>query len=131
MKKIIGAGVFLLAVFGVFMLTSFGRFQSNSDVPVGMAMAEGNYSDGTYRGTANGFRPGLTADVTIRNNLITDIQIVSHNEVGPQYWQLPIDQIPEEIIEAQNTKVDAVGGATCTSQGIMSAVEDALKQARE
>ncbi len=121
----------LLAVSGVLLLPSFGRVQSKSDVPIGIDITEESYADGCYTGVASGFRPGVTVQVTIKNGSITDIQIVDHNEVGAQYWQKPMELIPEEIIERQYTKVDAVGGATCTSRGIMSAVENALEQARQ
>ncbi|MCJ7687911.1 MAG: 4Fe-4S binding protein, partial [Clostridiaceae bacterium] len=86
------------------------------------------YKNGTYIGVGQGFRPGLTVSVEIKNDKITNIQIVSINDT-PRYYTEPQNIIPSEIIQAQSTKVDAVSGATRSSNGIMMAVEDALIQA--
>lgn len=40
-----------------------------------------------------------------------------------------MDLIPKEIIQNQSVEVDAVSGATYTSNGIVNAVKDALQQA--
>lgn len=40
-----------------------------------------------------------------------------------------MEMIPNEIIQNQSLEVDAVSGATYTSNGIVNAVKDALKQA--
>lgn len=93
-------------------------------------VTEGEYKDGTYTGTANGFKPGLTVEVTISGGKITKIDIVDHNET-PSYARMPMQLIPNEIINSQSTNVDTVSGATRTSVGIINAVADALKQAKK
>ena len=40
-----------------------------------------------------------------------------------------MEQIPQEIVDAQTYNVDAVSGATMSSKGIMAAVKDAMEQA--
>lgn len=40
-----------------------------------------------------------------------------------------LELIPNEIIQNQSLEVDAVSGATYTSNGIVNAVKDALQQA--
>lgn len=87
------------------------------------------YKDGTYTGVGHGFRSGLTVSVKIKSDKITNIQIVTINDT-PRYYTEPENTIPSEIIKAQSTKVDAVSGATRSSNGIMMAVEDALNQAK-
>lgn len=89
---------------------------------------QGKYKDGTYTGTGRGHRPGIQVQVTIKNNKITNVEIVSDNETQ-RYSSEPFNTIPQEIIEAQSTNVDAVSGATESSDGVMMAVEDALSQA--
>lgn len=86
------------------------------------------YKDGTYTGVGNGFRPNLNVSVTVKNDKITNIEILSNNE-SRGYKEQPIRVIPSEIIKAQSTTVDSVSGATRTSNGIMEAVENALSQA--
>ncbi len=87
------------------------------------------YQDGVYTGVADGFGPDLTVEVTIENNLITDIVVVSHNEVSARFYERPIAEIPAAIVAAQSVAVDSVSGATYTSIGIKNAVIDALSQA--
>ena len=87
------------------------------------------FNDGIYTGVADGFGPDLTVSVTIKDGLITGIEIVSHNEVGVQYYGRAMDSVPEAIIDSQSTEVDSVSGATYTSVGIKNAVADALSQA--
>ncbi|MEX1377165.1 MAG: FMN-binding protein [Eubacteriales bacterium] len=87
------------------------------------------YSDGVYTGVADGYGPDLTVEVTIENNLITNVDVVSHNEVNERFWSLPIAQLPCEIVKAQSIEVDSISGATYTSVGIKNAVLDALSQA--
>ena len=91
--------------------------------------SKSKYKDGTYTGVGQGFRPGLTVAVKIKNNKITNIQIITINDT-PSYYTEPINIIPSEIIQAQSTNVDAVSGATHSSNGIMNAVADALTQAK-
>jgi NosR/NirI family nitrous oxide reductase transcriptional regulator len=98
---------------------------------VGRQVAATNkiYNDGVYEGEAVGFRPGLKVAVTIKNDKIAAIKILSEHE-SRRFKEEPIQKIPEAIIKTQSTKVDAISGATFTSRGIMNAVDDALDKAR-
>lgn len=94
--------------------------------------ATGNtYTDGTYTGVAQGFGDNLTVEVILANNLITSIEVVSHNEQKEEFYGQPIATIPGEIITAQDPIVDVISGATFTSSGIMNATINALSQALE
>jgi len=128
-KKIVTAIITAMVLVQI-PLYSFGfgnRDKSHYSEPEGMALTDLPLEDGVYKGSADGFRPGLVVEVTVECGTVTDIVIVEHNEVGRQYWQRPISVIPGAIIEALYSKVDVVSGATSTSKAIMSAVEDALK----
>jgi len=87
------------------------------------------YKDGTYTGTADGFRPGLEVAVTIKNSKIENIEIVQINDT-PRFYQNVINVVPNEIIQAQSTNVDTVSGATYSSRGIINATQAALDQAK-
>lgn len=94
------------------------------------SMDSGNvYEDGTYTGVADGYGPDLTVEVTIEDNMITSVRVVSHNEQKPMFYSTPIAVIPVEIVNQQTPLVDAVSGATLTSYGIMNATIDALSKA--
>ena len=59
---------------------------------------------------------------------MTAIEIVEQNEtVG--IGDKAIEVIPQKILEAQNTDIEMVSGATVTSKAIIEAVKDALAQA--
>lgn len=84
------------------------------------------YKDGTYTGVGKGKNLDLKVAVTIKDNKITNVEIVSNNETKGKE---ALNTIPNKIVETQSTEVDVVSGATMTSKGIMEAVNDALSQA--
>jgi uncharacterized protein with FMN-binding domain len=87
------------------------------------------YKDGTYTGTGTGFSGGTTKiSVTVSNGKIASIQTIS-DEDTPDYYERAYDSIQNEIISAQSSKVDAISGATYSSNGIMEAVQNALSNA--
>lgn len=88
--------------------------------------SSGAYEDGTYTGSGNGFRGTTKVTVTVQNGRITDIALLSKND-DAQYFNRAWDTIIALIISGQTTTVDAVSGATFSSNGIMEAVADALK----
>lgn len=87
------------------------------------------YKDGTYTGAARGYHPGLTVAVTVANGKISNVEITSHDE-SKGFYEKPFEVVPQEIIDTQSTTVDAVSGATRTSDGIMMAVANALQNAK-
>ncbi len=91
--------------------------------------ASSAYTDGVYTGTGTGYRPGLVVEVVIENGMITSVTVTDHNEKNELFWGVPVEQIPQLIVESQSTDVDTVSGATMTSRGIIEAVNDALAQA--
>ena len=95
-----------------------------------LSIPDGNtYKDGTYTGEAVGYQPGLIVSVTIKDNIIISVEVTDHNELNSKFWSSPVKYIPIWILDAQNTEVDTITGATYTSTGIINAVNDALRQA--
>ena len=87
------------------------------------------YKDGAYQGTGTGYRGGRTVvTVKIVNDRITDITVVS-NQDTPQFFSYAAPTVIRSIINSQSAHVNAVSGATYTSNGIMQAVADALNKA--
>ncbi len=89
--------------------------------------ASGQFSvaDGVYEGTGNGFRGTTSVSVTVENGAITDITINSYAD-DVSYFTRAQDTVISEIISAQSVNVQAVSGATFSSNSIMDAVADAL-----
>ncbi|MCH5138193.1 4Fe-4S binding protein [Clostridiaceae bacterium UIB06] len=104
------------------------NISANSKVSTGDSSKQNKYKDGIYTGVGQGKSPDLKVSVTIKNDKITNVEIVSANE---SKGKEPFSVIPKKIVESQSTSVDAVTGATLTSNGVMMAVEDALKKAQK
>ena len=100
--------------------------QQSSDASSDFQFDGVTLKDGTYTGSADGYGPGLTVSVTVKNGRVQSVEIISHNEKNSRYYAAPIQTIPEEIVLNQSVDVDIVSGATFTSLGIKNAVIDAL-----
>lgn len=83
-------------------------------------------ADGTYTGTAKGFKGDITLEVTVAGGKITAITAVEQNETADR-WEKATAVI-NQILETQTVRVDTVSGATVTSDAIMQAVQNALPQ---
>lgn len=89
--------------------------------------AKGNFDlkDGTYKGSGTGYGGQITVEVDIKDKSITAIRIVSApGEDEPFFTRA--QGVIEKIIQQQKTDVDVVSGATYSSNGIISAVKNAL-----
>lgn len=85
------------------------------------------YKDGTYTGVGVGYGGELEVNVTVTNGKIMNIVVGKHNET--KYFSNAYPAIPNEIITQQSPQVNAVSGATRSSEGIMDAVAAALVKA--
>ena len=86
------------------------------------------YKNGTYTGDGQGFGGNIQVQVTLENDTITDIQVVSAPGEDSAYLSQGQGVI-STILAAQSTDVDTVSGATFSSTGIINAVNDALGKA--
>ena len=89
--------------------------------------APSTYLDGIYTAEAMGFEGKITVQVTVAEDKITDITILSAED-EEEYLSRAKRVIPA-ILEGQNPNVDAVSGATYSSTGILNAVKLALAKA--
>ena len=88
----------------------------------------GTYKDGTYTGTGKGYKGTVTAKVTISGGKIKTIDVSGSDDAA--YFSKAKNGIVSKIISGQSTNVDTVSGATYSSNGIISAVRNALKKAQ-
>jgi uncharacterized protein with FMN-binding domain len=91
---------------------------------------EGTYTSGTYQVTVDAYGPDMVVDVSLSEETIIDIQVISHNERKFSIYGPALEQIPARIIGSQSVEVDDISGATYTSEGIKEAVSIALSQAK-
>ena len=90
--------------------------------------AELAFTAGTYTASAKGYVGNVELNVTFSETAVTGIEVAASSEtahVGTVAYDLMIPQ----IIEANGTGVDAIGGATFTSKAIRDAVNAAAEQA--
>ncbi|NLD34304.1 MAG: flavocytochrome c [Clostridiales bacterium] len=90
------------------------------------ASAEG-MKPGTYTKTVKGMYDGLTVEVTVTEDKIESVKVLDHVETAPGWPAL--EKIPAAIVANQTVGVDAVAGATRTSEGIINGVRLALEEA--
>nr|WP_294651899.1 FMN-binding protein [uncultured Blautia sp.] len=88
----------------------------------------GGYADGTYTGSGTGFGGTITVQVTVSNHKIVSINILDASSETASYFA-NAQGVISRIISSQSPNVDAVSGATYSSNGIISAVQNALSQA--
>ena len=86
------------------------------------------YVDGTYTGSGTGFGGTVTVQVTVSGHKITAINILDASSETPAYFANAKGVI-NKILSGQTPNVDAVSGATYSSNGIIQAVQNALSQA--
>ena len=85
------------------------------------------YLDGIYTAEAIGFEGKITVQITVAEDKITDITVLSAED-EEEYLSRAKRVIPA-ILEGQSPNVDAVSGATYSSTGILNAVKLALAKA--
>ena len=87
-----------------------------------------NLMPGSYVGSAEGYGGTLTLNATVGENKdLINIEVISNQETAAYYDRG--SQVIEQIIEKQSADVDAISGATYTSEAIKNAVKDALQKA--
>ena len=88
----------------------------------------GGYADGTYTGSGTGFGGTITVQVTVTDHKIAAINIVDASSETASYFA-NAQGVISKILASQSPNVDAVSGATYSSNGIITAVQNALSQA--
>ena len=86
------------------------------------------YRDGVYTASAEGFGGPITVQVTILNDKIDYISIVSAEGETSSYFT-KARHVISTILDEQTPEMDAISGATYSSTGILNAVKSALASA--
>lgn len=86
-----------------------------------------SYADGAYFGSGKGYNGDITLAVKIAEGRIAGVTVVSTSEDGSYFEKAKT--LIDEVIDKQSTQVDAVSGATYSSQGLKEAIDNALAQA--
>ncbi|MEA4971033.1 MAG: FMN-binding protein [Candidatus Pelethousia sp.] len=124
--RIIGllGGVILAAVAVMFFVITNG-LSAGAKVPLqGIDLSD--VPDGSYTGAYEFKRWSNTVVVHVKDHKITAIDLEKDVE-GAEITDCA-EEMVRRVIEAQDTKVDAVSGATVTSKAYLKAIEGAFSQ---
>ena len=86
------------------------------------------YKNGTFEGSGTGYGGTITVQVTLDDDTITAVSVVSAPGEDSAYLSQG-ENVINSVISEQSTDVDTISGATFSSTGILEAVNDALSKA--
>ena len=128
MKRRLTRNVILMAIVTLIMGIGLSLYiASTGTVPAADNAA--SYTDGTYTASAHGCLSDVAVTVTITGGKVTDVDIDASGET-PELGGNAAAALAEQLTEAGTTTgVDAVAGATMTSDAVFTAMDDCLSQA--
>lgn len=86
------------------------------------------FKAGTYEGEGEGIHGKIRVAVTVDAEKILAIEVLEHHE-SAGISDLPVIQLPEDVLAAQSLGVDTIAGASYTSNGVLDAIAMALQAA--
>lgn len=92
------------------------------------ASSGARYKAGTYTVTVDGRNGPLTMEGVFTEDAIESLTVTTHSETEG-ISDGAIQDLPQQIVDAQSLQVDAVAGATITSEAVIAAVKDLVEQA--
>jgi uncharacterized protein with FMN-binding domain len=116
-------GLAILAVLAaVFFVGGTRGLEDARNVPLqGIGGALPLAADGEYQGSYRNGRFSNTVAVTVKDHRIAEIEIVDGMMIS-----LFTDELFQKVVEAQETRIDAVSGATATGRAYLKAIENAV-----
>ena len=129
MKRRLTRNVILMAIVTLIMGIGLSLYiASTGTVPAADNAA--SYTDGTYTASAHGCLSDVAVTVTITGGKVTDVDIDASGET-PELGGNAAAALAEQLTEAGTTTgVDAVAGATMTSDAVFTDMDDCLSQAQ-
>lgn len=92
------------------------------------------YKNGTYSGiSADAFYGNVQVQVSVANGQISDVVFLDHPQHHRESIQINSEAMPQltsEAIQSQSAPVDAISGATYTSQAFNQSLASAISQAK-
>jgi uncharacterized protein with FMN-binding domain len=80
--------------------------------------------DGSYEGSYNKGRFSYKVEVTVKDNRIESVNILSKPSIVQEFD----NDIISRVLQQQSLKVDAVTGATASKKALLKAIENALNK---
>ena len=99
-------------------------------LPLSGALAA-DYADGVYQDLAPGYNDDVIVSVTVRGGKITEFDAKNRNGNESEYFGKALEGIRQAVLEKQGLEgVDAVSGATGSSESMLTAMKGILEQLR-
>lgn len=127
-----GAAASALGVVAAGMLTgcnSQNTTSASSSTVSSASTASGGYTAGTYTAKAQGMESEVTVTMTFDADSITDVVVDASGETK-DIGAAKADDLAQAILSAQSAEIDAVSGATVTSDAVKEAAANCIAQAK-
>lgn len=85
------------------------------------------FKDGTYQGSATGYRGDILLEVVVKNGKLSEIHILSAEDDEPFFSRAK--DVIASLIKNNGQNTDTISGATFSSTGIINATRVALSKA--
>ncbi len=87
------------------------------------------YTPGTYTAGADGISSKVTVTMTFDETSITDVKVDAAGET-PSIGGVAAEDLQKALMDAQSSEIDAVSGATITSDAVKKAAANCIAQAK-
>ncbi len=91
-----------------------------------MVLLATNAFGGTYAGRGDGYLGDINVEVEVSENTIKDITVTEHSDTK-RIAETAFKRLSKEMIQKQTADVDAMAGATFSSEGFIDAVKEAVE----
>lgn len=95
----------------------------------GMGVCESLYTPGTYEASVNGMGGPVEVKVEFSDSAIVSVTAVGEKETKG-LGDVALEKLIPAVMQAQSAEVDAVAGATITSNAMLQAVASCINQAK-
>lgn len=127
MKKLVSV-LICIAMVTTIVACSNEPVQTNTDSTTASTSITNLYKAGTYTSSTDGMNGPVSVEVKFSDDAIQSVIVIEHKETAG-ISDAALTQIPANIVNGQTLMVDAVSGATYTSNAIIEAVTDCVVQA--
>lgn len=128
-KKVLLSTVCTAAAVAVTACSGNTSAPATTAAPEATEAAKALYTAGTYSASEQGFGGAVSVTVTVSESEITDVAIEGDGET-PAVGGAAMDTLRQAILDAQSAEIDAVSGATITSDAVKKAAASAIEQAK-
>ncbi|MDD7679436.1 MAG: FAD-binding protein [Stecheria intestinalis] len=119
----------LITLLSALMAVSLAGCSSSSAAASASASASALYTAGTYTASASGHSSDVTVTAEFSSDAIKSVTIDASGETE-SIGGAAVEDLQNEIMSAQSADIDAVSGATETSNAVKTAMADVIAQAK-